>query len=268
MQKLYPGIYQFSVPYLTYHRMVEKDGYHRVKKVDVEIHVGRKEDVAEGKLATVIAYSTSSFSNYAQEVFSNIRRMFFPNIFPMFQSNIPPFQERQIRYVEVHAKSQDLNDWHELEMRWDPKTAQFKHPVWNAISPQAWYYQDYQQKILYFAQQGLKCFQDINMQGAYNGEASWELQTETSTQLSEDSPIWLLQALHEAKQYVKVNELAHDPYHILANSLKKLSGLEINRLSYTPVITTAIVSQIHKIKYNMNSHYIDQSVTTTNIYAT
>lgn len=267
MQKLFPGIYQFSVPYLTYHRMVKENGYHRVKEVDVEIHVGRKEDLADGKIATVIAYSTSSFSNYVQEVFSNIRRMFFPNIFPIFHSDIPAFQEKQIRYVEVHAKSQDLNDWHELEMHWDSKTAQFKHPVWNAISPQAWYFQDYQQKIVHFAQQGLNCFQDINMQSAYNGEASWEIQT--VTQLSEDSPAWLLQVLHEATQYVKINELAQDPYHILANSLKKLIGLEINRLSYTPVITTAIVSQIHKIKsLNISHHYTDQPVTASSVYAT
>lgn len=243
MQKLLPGIYQCTVPYLTYHRTAREDGYHRVRTVDVEIHVGRKEDLLDGKVATIIAYSTTSFSNYVQDVFRNIRRLFFRSIFPS-NENIPNFLENHIRYLEVHAKSQDLNDWHELEMHWDTKNELYTHPVWNSISSDAWYFQQYQQKIRYFAEQGLQYFEGINPKHHLEDE-DWTMER---FRLCETSPSWLLLILQETKNYVQEHELGIDPCALVANSLKKLAGFEINRLLYTPIITTFVVDQIHKLK--------------------
>lgn len=252
MQNLRAGIYQFTIPYLSHTLHISGDGFHQVRTVDVEIHVGRKEDLEDGKIATIITYSTDCYSDYVAEIFTNIRRLFFQYIFPPLQTR--SFQEEQIRYVEVHAKSQDINDWNELELHWDEKKLVYTHPAWNSISHDAWYFQDYQSKIQYYAKSGLQFFEDEKDREGYHEEFTWE---RGPKRLSTNAPQWLLTALYEAESYVSQQQLHIDSYSLLANSLKKLAGLEINRLAYTPVVTKIVISQIHKLqKPNMKNHYI------------
>jgi hypothetical protein len=245
MEKVFPGIYQFSLPYLIDQRLIDSNGYHLVRTVDVEIHVGRKEDLGDGKLATVIALSTVGFSNYVEEIFTKIRRLFFHEIFQTKTGTELFLSDDRIRLIEVHAKTQDIYDWQEVQMEWDFKRECYCHPVWKTVSPDTWYYQEYQKKIRSFARQGLQYFHGIDL-SSFSSE--WDQTILSLLQLGTQTPLWLSKAIHQAQTYLLEHQLPTHPLLAVINSLKKLAGAEINTLSYVPEVTAILIEEIHKCR--------------------
>ncbi|MDQ0418418.1 hypothetical protein J2Z48_002610 [Croceifilum oryzae] len=238
MKPLQAGAYQFSLPYLStpsYTKMLAAN--HPVSTVDIELHIGRHDDLQIGKEATIIAFSSYADPNHIAPMFSMVRNLWLTK----HRWEIPT---DKIRLIEVHTKSHDPNDWHELEMSWDNTTHRYHDPIWKSIQRTAWYYQQYQEKINSYAWDAYQTFSDMGKHRPIVLSQLWEQWLHKS-----NTPFWLLKVLRSADIYLRTEKIPLQATEVVLTSLKHLTGvsLEDTDQNYLPEVTTLLITEIHKL---------------------
>ncbi|TCP65332.1 hypothetical protein [Baia soyae] len=238
MKPLQAGAYQFSLPYLSTPSYTKVHAAnHPVSTVDVELHVGRHDDLLVGKEATIIAFSSHADPNHVAPMFSMVRNLWLTK--PHWK--IPT---DRIRLIEVHTKSHDQNDWHELEMNWDYTTHRYHDPIWKSIQETAWYYQQYQEKINSYAWDAYQTFSDMGEHRPIVLSQLWEQWLHKS-----NTPFWLLKVLRSADIYIRTEKIPLPVTEVVLTSLKHLTGMSLrdSNQNYLPEVTTLLITEIHKL---------------------
>lgn len=247
MNPLQAGAYQFSLPYLcsTPSHTQIYTANHPVSTVDIELHIGRRDDLLDGKQATIIAFLTQADPNHVAPMFSMVRNLWMKN----HHWEIPA---DQIRLIEVHPKSHDRNDWHELVMTWDPITQSYCDPIWRSVPDKAWYYHLYQEKVNSYAWDAYQQFATLR-------ESHPIVLSQLLEQLLQKSitPFWLLKALRSTEIYLRTEKIPLQAIEVVLTSLKRLTGIENNFQNYLPEVSTILISEIHKLPTIISpEHYV------------
>ncbi|MBA4550594.1 hypothetical protein H1043_02255 [Thermoactinomyces vulgaris] len=126
----HPGVYRFYWPFVSPDLLKDND-HIQFWYYDVEIHVGRSDDMKEGKLLTVIIKSsTLGVTNYIESIATQIRNNFFPKLFSQYQANKKYLNEDTIRWLEVNFETLNPNRWNEVVLEWDHRLEQYQSPTW------------------------------------------------------------------------------------------------------------------------------------------
>lgn len=249
MNPLQAGAYQFSLPYLcstpSYAHIYTAN--HPVSTVDIELHIGRHDDLLVGKEATIIAFSTHTDPNHVAPVFSMVRNLWLKN----HHWEIPA---DKIRLIEVHPKSHDQNDWHELVMNWDHTTQSYCDPIWKSVQGKAWYYQLYQEKVNSYAWDAYQQFSTLTQHHPI-------ILSQLLEQLLQRSitPFWLLKALRSTEIYLRTEKIPLQAIEVVLTSLKRLTGIESNPQNYLPEVSSILISEIHKLPTIISSEHYAQT---------
>lgn len=247
MNPLQTGAYQFSLPYLcsTPSHTHIFTANHPVSTVDIELHIGRHDDLLDGKQATIIAFSTHADPNHVAPMFSMVRNLWMKN----HHWEIAP---DQIRLIEVHPKSHDLNDWHELVMNWDQVTQSYCDPIWRSVQEKAWYYQIYQEKVNSYAWDAYQQFATLRKHHPI-------VLSQLLEQLLQKSitPFWLLKALRSTEIYLRTEKIPLEAIEVVLTSLKRLTGIKSDFQNYLPEVSSILISEIQKLPTIISpEHYI------------
>lgn len=245
MKGLSSGVYQFSLPYIAPTSTHLSPANHPVSTVDIELHIGRKEDLSDGILASILSFSTHADPNHIETIFSLVWKLWISNQ----KYEIPP---EKVRLIEVHTKSRNLNDWHEIQMNWDHQMQHYQQPIWRSIHPDSWFYKLYQEKIHSYAWSAIEHLQSIP-----STTSKSSIYTIETLIYKQDTPFWLLKVLKSTDIYLQTEHIPIKPIRAIKNSLKRLVHLEFNSVAYLPEITNLLVSEIHKLPTVISpDHYI------------
>lgn len=155
----HPGIYRFYWPYVSPNLQYHDADHILFWYYDVEIHVGRSDDMKEGKLLTVIIKSsTLGVTNHIEYIATQIRNNFFPDLFLQYQENKKHLNEDVIRWLEVNFETLNPDCWSEVTLEWDHRSEQYQKPEWKKIDPNAWYFVQYQSKFNDWLKAALESF--------------------------------------------------------------------------------------------------------------
>lgn len=176
-----PGYYRFLLPYLpTNMGMVkEESGHYKVDNVWVDIHVGRIEDLKEGRLATVLITDPNGggFANFVEDICTQIRNSFFPSIF----QDECMLEEKHIRWIDVQGTIFDWHKWTADKLVWHKEKRRYSWPntEWERFPQDDWCYMECLQ---HFRNKANIACQVIDQERGY---------------LRKDAPHWVVDMYHD-----------------------------------------------------------------------
>lgn len=154
----------------------------------------------EGKLLTVIIKSsTLGVTNYIESIATQIRNNFFPKLFSQYQANKKYLNEDTIRWLEVNFETLNPNRWNEVVLEWDHRLEQYQSPTWKKINTGAWYFVQYQSKLLDWVNAALKSFNGYSFE---TNASRWILELKEWIGDNLNNPdLAIVEALKEVLEY-------------------------------------------------------------------
>lgn len=136
------GIYKFKIPYLKNDLVPNENNEVKVFHCDIEMYVGREDDIQEGILATVIMTGIEAVTNNVEHIATSIYHTMFQNVFYthlMKQNQLV----NKIRWIEKYEPGilsvYPNGDWREVKFEWDEKRKSYSNPSWYGSSEESWY---------------------------------------------------------------------------------------------------------------------------------
>jgi len=245
IQDSYTGRYRFLLPYLPKNMGKRKDnsnGYFQMNSLWVDVHVGRIEDLREGRLATILIYDPegNNLSPFIEEICTQIRNSFFHSFFKMDKE----IEENQLRWITVQGDITTWHDWGIALLDWDSKNKQYerKDSNWPMVAESDWCFTE--------------CLNDIQ-----------EKVRLTYTYLDpyyqtwrEDAPVWVIDMLTSVNQYNQQNPNVKNTFKAIQNSLDNLKngriGLqcEIEKIVYKTIVSIEPKNYLERYVEDLNGY--------------
>lgn len=127
---LWPGIYKFELPYLSFHNVRDDEGLVKVYNCDVEMHVGNQKDLDQSLIATVIISAKKDgvgTTNFIEDIATIIQNEYLDKvIIPKYG----PIYDR-IRWVERNYYPSET--FQVVSLGWDAELNKYSDPKWNTL---------------------------------------------------------------------------------------------------------------------------------------
>ena len=140
--RFHSGIYKFKIPYLKHDLVPNKDNEVKVYYCDVEMHVGREDDLQEGLLATVVMTGVDAITNDIEHIATSIYHTMFQNVFYthlMKQNQLV----NKIKWVEKYEPGilsvYPRGHWVDVKLQWNEKQKSYSKPSWYGSPEESWY---------------------------------------------------------------------------------------------------------------------------------
>jgi hypothetical protein len=160
-------------------RLMEESGHYKIDNIWVDIHVGRIEDLKEGRLATVLITDPvgGGFANFVEDICTQVRNSFFPSIF----KDEWMLEEKHIRWIDVQGNVLDWNGWTDDKLVWHEKSRAYSWPNtdWERIPEDDWCFVECRQ---HFRSKAKIARQVIDQERGY---------------LRKDAPAWVVDMYHD-----------------------------------------------------------------------
>lgn len=141
--RFHPGVYKFQIPYLLHDLIANENNEMKVSSCEVEMHVGREDDLKQGTIATIIMTSTTEpMTNIIEYIATSIYHTMFRDIFYTYLMEKNLLIDR-IRWVEKYDSSvvsfSSNSRCDDVTFQWDEKQQSYYNPSWYQPEEDAWY---------------------------------------------------------------------------------------------------------------------------------